>query len=793
MAFESFYGGRQGASIVIVKRFDGLDIPKGTKYRVKNCAIYNYNGVDLYYYPWIEMDKYNQTDYEWKLLPLDGSTADVWLSDTSTVSQQVVDVVYAEGMRQCFELGGDSTDVVNYGEYVLIDTIAGLGSKSHPDNGKLFRRGMNFDYNETTNPLAGAEYIGQIVGPQGQAPELEIEHYVDIINEYQEKAHARIYDEANEDLVPGSWEESGSRQFEDTIKYVYATVRDEFGNIIGCTIGFKLTTLVMDFEARTIKPYENRAIDPDTGDYYNYDLIYEDADQYVNGKWQHPFYQKWHIKVPHGYHGIDSTNLEVVHTMTMPKGFKSNNYAGTPVYTDEDCTSPLIQDGNIVVLTEATTVLRGVDYDSSDEVLSAKITIDGNVYYVKKSDCYMDIFRYRETDYDNVEEGEVTYIEMGDFNTIRRVTISADGTLTVFYNAISTPQELEQVLRWIDTKDTDGITIAEDGTVRIYYNTLDENGEHEYQDYPTVLDWVTQVTLTQDGKFDVLYNNDTIQDGHYHADLNWVDLVKIHDDGTVEFYYNSNHDNPQFTFSKMIKYLTDVQIQTLTDGSVLEGSGDQRVHLTYNTTDAAGQQEEEVIGNPLNYVIEATISVPNQTYPNVPYSHLLVYYSDPALRRSLRSKWVAYPSTKVIDRTDSAGNPVYHVWTEWVDLGPVRGASGGIHILKDVADLDDLKDAAGEWIPPEKLEDSDGVINSGAAGWAVTYTPAGSTASNIMFYDYELKKWYTIGAINSSAIEPSLVVAKSEPTADQVPASGDVDSLKINGFWFATETAVFAM
>ena len=41
MSFESFYGGRMGASFVIVKHFDGINIPENTIHKVK---IYAYNG-----------------------------------------------------------------------------------------------------------------------------------------------------------------------------------------------------------------------------------------------------------------------------------------------------------------------------------------------------------------------------------------------------------------------------------------------------------------------------------------------------------------------------------------------------------------------------------------------------------------------------------------------------------------------------------------------------------------------------------------------------------------------------
>ena len=59
MSSESFYGGRMGASFVIVKHFDAIDTANGPQYKKKVCAIYNLDGVDLYYYPWIEKTKDN--------------------------------------------------------------------------------------------------------------------------------------------------------------------------------------------------------------------------------------------------------------------------------------------------------------------------------------------------------------------------------------------------------------------------------------------------------------------------------------------------------------------------------------------------------------------------------------------------------------------------------------------------------------------------------------------------------------------------------------------------------------
>ena len=74
-------------------------------------------------------------------------------------------------MVQFFAKGTKSASEVNYGEYVLIDTITNCSRQNDPDNGKVFRRGMNID-----SELAGAEYIGNIVGPKGDTAELGLDN-----------------------------------------------------------------------------------------------------------------------------------------------------------------------------------------------------------------------------------------------------------------------------------------------------------------------------------------------------------------------------------------------------------------------------------------------------------------------------------------------------------------------------------------------------------------------------------------------------------------------------------------
>lgn len=860
---SSFYGGRQGNSIVIAKRFDGIDIPQVAGSYVYTRALYAVDehgnfitvadgtisgavGVGIvgssgeYEHSTTNfLIKRNKTNYLGAGIPnfdgWGGHDNDGALIDSTHTWVFVPEL--ALGMVQFFKEGAKTSSEVNYGAYVIIDTIQNMVSFNDPDNGKVFRRGMDIN---STDGLAGAEYIGQIVGPQGECPELDLDSFLRIqgLTPHQE----REYTPGAEDVVPGSYTLNGTRFYEDEVKFAWATIRDAFGNVTGCKIGFKLPTLVEDYEAQSMSPYEQRSIDPETGKYYNHDLIYEDPEQYdsLTEQWHHPFFQKWQIKVPHGYHGINPGDVEVIHSYTKTVKYKGDvvkiyNTAAClegdeyMTITDEETSYPVLGAGYKFVSSAASIdsddidglshldkiqdkyyMRYGSEYDTDSKVISCKIEMDGGIKYVKKEDCYMDILRYKEIDYDDEEAGITRYFYIGDYDVIDRVTLAPDGTVTVFYTSKPSPEELEEVIRWIDTKNTDGITIDEDGTVHVYYNTTHQdtggNVVHDQQDFDNVLDWITETSLSSDGQFKILYNNDTVTIGHdksgnpikgnkYETTLQWIDYIDFEDDGTVTLRWNSDADRtgtPAYQFVKKIKYIDDLTIETAKEGDI-EGSGDQYIHVKYNTED-----EAQTIGQPLNYIVETWISTPTVSYPRIPYSHLLVYYSDPALRAKYKDKWVTAPSTKIIDsykdNGDGTQTPIYHVLTEWVDLGNARGEAGGIHIITNVASLDDLKDSSGNYIPPERVADASGtIINPEGAGWACSMDVSGSaTAKEILFYDYESKVWYSVGTIDASSAEPTYMVVKSTPTAEQLPAASDVSVLKTHGLWFAAETIVYA-
>lgn len=201
---------------------------------------------------------------------------------------------------------GPNYTTVNYEEYVIIDTT----NKNHKDNGKIYRRG--YDY---TNTMGGAEYIGQIVGPAGAAPLLESDTYTNIAamepNEnsglnYRYKEETLSVD--NDSLIPGKYEENGVVKYNDTIKWVSYSVRDQDGVSTTAKIGFKIPYTVIDWVAEPTIPYvgneENLATRIDGG--------------------THPFYEQWKIQVPRGKKGDSFNNLRVVvanNSVQYPEGF----------------------------------------------------------------------------------------------------------------------------------------------------------------------------------------------------------------------------------------------------------------------------------------------------------------------------------------------------------------------------------------------------------------------------------------------------------------------------------------
>lgn len=391
MSYESFYGGRQGASFVIVERFEGINIPNPEFKEVYYAA----NEDNIRFYPFILKKEDNYYSYKWIETTLDGSNVNVIYTETGQPGQEDLPVEYQKGMIQCFKQGGDTTDIVNYGEYVIIDTV----SKDNPDNGKVFRRGMDFD-----NDLGGAEYIGQIVGPKGDSAELSMTYYNDVTN----PRGSGKYSPTEEDpgLVPGMKKNGDLITFNDAIKYAWKPLRDKYGNITYYQIGFEIPYLVQDFIARTRSAYKENGEPIDDSD----ELITRIDDK------EHPFYSKWKIDVPKGIKGESISKIT-----TLPIDIKRNDIK---VYTDISLTSAAaISISKISLITGPIVDSQKASKTISDGYVEITDT-EGTTYYVKKEDCVDYHFISKNINYDNYIDGEEVFAEIGGYRVLKNVSIN---------------------------------------------------------------------------------------------------------------------------------------------------------------------------------------------------------------------------------------------------------------------------------------------------------------------------------------------------------------------------------
>ena len=297
-------------------------------------------------------------------------------------------------MVAAFSQGG-SYKTVNYDEYVLIDTV----SKNDTDNGKIFRRG--YEYN---NEMGGAIYMGQIVGPAGYSPHVELKT-ISEVEEIQERDNFTYRRGTgnyapSENLVPGKYIENTLVKYNDKITWAYCSVRDENEADTTVHIGFKFPYTVIEYEANSVDPYYHRS--NNTNNFINEDLVERIDDE------THPFYEKWHIKIPKGIKGDALKNLRVQ---------------------------------------VATTAIE--EYDGQQDDIS-----NGR-----------EVLVYNYYDYGASDSPTPKQIYLGDYNMISSINLANDGTLTIDYTHNDTVTYTKKI-KWIDSVTLNPNT----GAYNIQYN-----------------------------------------------------------------------------------------------------------------------------------------------------------------------------------------------------------------------------------------------------------------------------------------------------------------------------------
>ena len=187
---------------------------------------------------------------------------------------------------------GDHYTEVNYGEYVIIDTE----NKNDHDNGKVYRRG--YDY---SNDFGGAIYIGQIVGPSGLAPALELKNYSTIEEEKKGMSpENKITNHLTEGELTINNKDLVSGKDNDSIKWISYTIRNAENTDAVAYIGFQIPYTYIDATSVSVEPYDANGL-------YKDQLAVTRIDDPT-----HPFYSKFQFNIPKGIKGDAIKNLRIV-------------------------------------------------------------------------------------------------------------------------------------------------------------------------------------------------------------------------------------------------------------------------------------------------------------------------------------------------------------------------------------------------------------------------------------------------------------------------------------------------
>ena len=516
MALESFYGGKPGFSPVIKARFKYI------------------NSEDPAY-----KARYNTETQESHKTKLTKEEA-AWLNNFFNVSSYIEDDeiewdstnLKPFTMDECFS-NPNYTDVW-YGELCIIDT----DNKMNPNNGKLYRRTLkkaDDDRWTSAGNTLYAEYIGQIVGPAGGIPNLDLgsldterrkavgleqtiatdsvplnisnwEYAYPGLNGKISNTIPSNYNDiqilnaggingSNIEIIPGKQEienEEGITTivYNDTIKYTWCNVRrtlDDSNSDAWFYLGFQIPYTF--FDVNTIE--ENYT--------YSGDIFINSSDP------NHPFYKNYEFHIPRGARGIGPEEIFIVNP--------------------QDSLSPTAP--------ESLYKFDAIQYDQENDTYSIN---EAKKLDPKPTGSYWvglwKLYNPKTTTITSV------YQYLGSYKDIREVNLATDGTLTFTYSD-GNSTSFEKKIKWINSINIDTAnkkTNPTYGQITINYN----NGNPS--SYSQTLPLVKNFSVDNNtGKINIQYADNTNED---IGTINNIKQTWIDSGGHLLILYTSSDYRP---------------------------------------------------------------------------------------------------------------------------------------------------------------------------------------------------------------------------------------------------------
>lgn len=273
------------------------------------------------------------------------------------------------------------------------------------------------------------------------------------------------------------------------------------------------------------------------------------------------------------------------------------------------------------------------------------------------------------------------------------------------------------------------ISLSDNGTLTIKY----EGGR--IISFDRVIKWIKNISISDDGTITIEYNDDNSD--IFEKKIRSISNLSFDENG--KFIISDNQNN---VINQEIKWIKDVQINEQT----------QKINITYNILDNEGKNITTEIGSPLNYIVRTAI---DDNY------NLLIYNSDPEIRKSLGSSAVTYDGLE-----------------GWQNLGNIKEDSG-ILIGKNYENLNNYSQE--NIIKKLNTDYPKGLLNSDK-GKVIT-VGANNQIKSFYAFDYDQKTWYFLGKIGDLSRYPNsgVFVGKSDFNTND-----KLESLNVGGFWFVT-------
>ena len=719
--------------------------------------------------------------YEYKISQVDGVlAADVRFKELKREDDKEEVTLYGEaGIKYTDTDPGESggtallwTGLVpkyTHYSYILVDNAGSTNAAITPlrdkDNAPLtiFARVWNAF---VLSPGGGAVYVGQIVGPEGDSPEVEMIDWTSFEDEY---VHGDNVDAAKGELratrQAGFIEDEG---YYDDIQYGYCNLRDAQGNIVGVKLGFDFPYTVFNYTVESVSAYGPDVIEVQTlpsskpanpknyykvgDDYYLWDetrkiidntvypVTYIDDPGFVKTEiWAaepdgsggfnytnmmreyadsqgHNFYKDYQMFIPRGIHGVDFENCDVTDQFELR--YRLRDYSSDQNNEEAGTVGDYISLGRLKVVKQITPDISVVDQHERS---------------------YLVVTYYTLVDPTNPQGANVT--ESIAIPTISHIRLESDGNVYAYYTSGTTDLPRQTVGRLQVVED---IYFNSDQHFVLQYNTETEiSGVRDTKVLPIQVANVIDTYIGNETRLDEVkywYNKyDVIPEGETSTDIvisdapiNSIVAIRNVGDTLVILYSDPVYRQGLTTGNYQILEPTEEELR------IKQDSQGQWIHWTYQEDDTGIQRST---GGQFKWTTMGSIFTSN---------HLFGNFIDEATLKATKPYGFGY---------DAQGHPVA---TE-------SHAIGWVTSVGDTSQSTTLTIYGYDYNSQNAhfIFDGQGNITS----------PAANVAKD---------NWYAISSFETTGIDPSQAVIKDYANAAGTAPydSSKAANLQNKGFWF---------